>query len=193
MAVVRVVRDPLLKVRQDVFQVLDAVIARLDGVVAQILLDGTRIVARHRLLPPVAVNGVAGLLVNPCLHHFRLFLGRQVAGHRAVQPFDDKIVVIAQLRRGQANTFIARLRHVVEARIVHDGGRRAVDRRERRRAQRVDRVRRRGRHVVHQSERVPNLVRHHVGDRLVHHVPRHFLRPHPRVHLRRLRETPIVD
>ena len=109
------------------------------------------------------------MLVYKCRDSLRLLDGIALRiGEVLIRPFDGVLVVRPYRRRIKAHTLVSGLHDVVEARIVHDGGRRTVCSGEGRRAQRVDGVSRRGRHVVHEAKSMADLVGDDVLQRLGH-------------------------
>ena len=106
---------------QDVFQVLRAVFGGFDRIVAEVFLDGARIVTLDHLLAAVAEPGIAGLLVDPLLKGLGLFFG--ILGiDGLVGVLNEEIVVDTQIGRRQFYTLVPGLCDVVETGIVHDGG-----------------------------------------------------------------------
>ena len=186
-----VVIHPFGNVGEDVFQVLDAVVAGLDGVVAQVLGQRARVVHAHELLTAVAVERIACFFVNPFLCDGFLFLHAFVAGDGGVEPLDGIIIIHAQVGRGQFQTFVAGLRHIVVAGVIHDGWGGAVFLREGGVAQRIHRIGVGGGHVVHESQRVSHFMGGHIDEGLVETVLRQFLGAHGLVHLRCLDKAPL--
>ena len=187
------VLHPVVQIGEDVAQVADAVLRSLHGVVAEIL--GLRAGIEHgALLLAVAEHGIGGGLGDPPRRDLVDLLGRCGVEDRRIEPFDSVVVVDAETgrRHPHAPLHVARLGHVVEARIVHDRGGRAVFLRERRRAQRIDRNDGRSAHVVHESQAMPDLVGHHVAQGVVHHLAGQFHAAHRLVGLGRLDEAPVV-
>ncbi|CCZ96202.1 unknown [Alistipes sp. CAG:53] len=188
---VLLVGDPLLHVREDVFEVADAVVAGLDVVVAEVLLDGGGVVAGDHLLAAVTVDRVADLLVDPSADGLLLVEHVLLVGQRRVGVFDDVVVIGSEVRRGEFHALVARLGHVVETRVVHDRGGRAVLLRERCAAERIHGEGARCGHVVHQSEAVSHLVGEDVLQRLLEYVVGQLLAAHALVDLCGLHETPV--
>ena len=95
-----------------------------------------------------------------------LFIG--VAGELTIAPFHSEVVIGAYLRKqGRA---ITGLGDVVETRVVHYGGRGAVLLGPVGVAQLLDSVARRRFHIVRESERVADLMRHHEPNELTDKV-----------------------
>ena len=144
--------SPFVQVREQVTQVLHAIVGGLHGIVAEVLLEGARIDPGQELLLPVTINGIARTVRYPAVQHGGLLLGRRGFGNRTVEPVDGVVIVFTQFGRRQphAPLLVAGLRHEVVAGIVHDRVGRPVAGGERGRAQRVDGDARRAGHVVHQ-------------------------------------------
>ena len=132
------------------------------------------------------------MFVNPTLQHSLLLFSRKTVQGR-VQPLNHILVINTQIRRGQLHTLIFGLRHVIKTSVVHDRRRRSILLGKACRTQRVHGVSIRCGHVMHQPQRMPDLVSDNIRDRFVHHILRHLLRTHSRVYLSRMRETPVID
>ena len=189
---------PLVHPRKDVLQVPDTVVTRLDRIIAQVLRPGAWIIGSvsrgcGHLLRSVTVKRITGLGLDDLTGDLSLLPDVLGSDHRSVQPLDGIFIINPQRRRHKLDAFVPRLRHIVEAGIVHDRRGRTILRSESGVPQRVGRVGRGGSHVVHESESVTYLVGNHIDKRLVDDVLRHLHRTDLLVHLRRLHEAPVVD
>ena len=182
---------------KDVLEVLDAVITGLDRVISKILRPRARIIraiaGTGHLLRSVAVKRITGLGLDDLTGDLSLLPDVLGSDHRSVQPLDGIFIINPQRRRHKLDAFVPRLRHIVEAGIVHDRRGRTILRSESGVPQRVGRVGRGGSHVVHESESVTYFVGNHIDKRLVDDVLRHLHGTDLLVHLRRLHEAPVVD
>ena len=93
----------------------------------------------------------------------------------------------------QPSALVFRLGHVIEAGIIHDGGRHAHALYEAGLAQRVDRIGDAGAHVVRQAQGVAYLVSGHEADELAHDRVVEFHLAGGRVDGGRLYEVPIAQ
>ena len=159
--------DPPVHLRKDVLEVLDTVVAGLDRIIPEILSPCARIIdtiagVSGNLLRAITVKRIARLLINDLLRD-GIFLP-DVLGpdHRGVQPFDGIFIINPQGRRHKLDAFVPRLRHIVEAGIVHNRWSRAILRGESGVPQRIGRIGRRCSHIVHKSQSVTYFVRDHI-------------------------------
>ena len=113
-------------------------------------------------------------------------------GEVAVGPVDGILIVRTDGGRVKAHSTVFGLGNIVEARIVHDRGRRTVHCSEGGRAERVDRVCSRCSHIVHEAEGMPDLVCDDVLERLGHQRIGELHRADEGVDLSRLDEAPVV-
>ena len=192
--VVVIVLDPLVEVGDDVLQVLHSVVTGLDGIVAERLFDGRGVAYGRGLLESVAIEGIAGVRLDEFAE--LLVLGHVIAlefGESAVGPVDHVVVVDAEGGGIEIGHGVSGLCDVVVARIVHDGGRGAVDIGEGLGAQGVDGIGEGGRHVVHETEGVADFVGNDVLERLAHGFVGHLLVADAGVDLRGLDEAPAIE
>ena len=111
----------------------------------------------------------------------------------AIAPFDGHHIVNADVRRCDGNA-VARLRHIVEARVIHDGSGSAPHAcGELSRPQRVGRISVRGPHVVAQSQRVTHLVTGHEARRVADQAFRQLQGTRLRVGRSRLHHDPFAQ
>ena len=158
---------PLVHPRKDVLQVPDAVVTRLDRIIAQVFRPGAWIIGSvsrggGHLLRSVAVKRITGLGLDDLTGDLSLLPDVLGPDHRGVQPFDGIFIINPQRRRHKLDAFVPRLSHIVEAGIVHNRRSRAIFRGESGVPQRVGRIGRRGSHIVHKSQSVTYFVRDHI-------------------------------
>ena len=117
---------PLVHLRQNVFKVADAVVARFNRVVSEVFSTRTRVIYSIRkiawnLLGTISVHRIAGFLVQD-------FLGSAVfvpdilgSDNRSIEPFDGIFVVHAEAWRNEFHAFVRRLCDIVISGIIHNG------------------------------------------------------------------------
>ena len=186
--------EPLAQMSDDVLEVLQPEGAGSYGVIRQVFLNRRGVVAVVAdLLHAIAVLGISSMLLDKLIEIASFLDGIALAvGEVAVGPVDGILIVRTDGGRVKAHSTVFGLGNIVEARIVHDRGRRTVHGREGGRAERVDRVCSRCSHVVHEAEGVADLVCDDVLERLGHQRIGELHRSDEGVDLSRLDEAPVV-
>ena len=121
-----VVGHPFRQIALDAFEVLHTILRCLDGIITQIFRHNGGIDLAHLLAHETKI-GLFGLLVCPSLNRLGFFLKIAIIlWEIAIVPFNGILIIDAKFRRAKRYTAISRLRDVVVARIVHDGGSSAI-------------------------------------------------------------------
>ena len=178
----------------DVLEVLQPEGAGSYRVIRQVFLDRRGVVAVVAdLLHAIAVLGISSMLLDKLIEIASFLDGITLAvGEVAIGPVDGILIICTDGGRVKAHSTVFGLGNIVEARIVHDRGRRTVHCREGGRAERVDSVCSRCSHVVHEAKGMADLVCDDVLERLGHQRIGELHRANEGVDLSRLDEAPVV-
>ena len=115
------IRHPLVKMGEDILKVLHSIVGSLDRIIAEILLDGTRVISVYDLLTAITESRVSRPVIDPFLYHRCLLFHGSRVKDGLICIFDKEIVIDTELRRSQGHALVLRLGDIIEPGIVHYG------------------------------------------------------------------------
>ena len=115
------IRHPLVKMGEDILKVLHSIVGSLDRIIAEILLDGTRVISVYDLLTAITESRVSRPVIDPFFDHLGLIFHCSGVKDGLIGIFYKEIVINSELGRCQGHSRVFRLCHIIEPGIVHYG------------------------------------------------------------------------
>ena len=155
---------PLRKMRHNELQISDGKVTRFNVVIAQVLCLVSRIDRSESLLCSELIHGICCLFRNPTVQHGFFIIRSICIGNQSIAPVDSIDIINTQYRwsKFHATLHIARLRHEIVARIVHNTRSSTILLSKRWTTQRIYRKCITGTHVMHQAQCMSDFMYCHI-------------------------------